>query len=71
MSFSFQRFLFLEADYEEASVFAEERRARSPALYNERRLFERPLPDLLQAYQIEAENHIASNFTNQFKLCIH
>lgn len=51
-----------EADYEDALVFAEERRERLPAVYNERRLFERPLPDLGQAeLPFEADSPISSN----------
>lgn len=64
MSFSFQRSIFLEAEYEEVAFFVEERRERLPALYKKRRLFEKPFPDLTPTAAIEAENHIRSNFTN-------
>lgn len=64
VSFSFQRSIFLEAEYEEVAFFVEERRERLPALYKKRRLFKKLFPDLTPTAAIEAENHIRSNFTN-------
>lgn len=37
---------FLEADYDDAYTFAEDRRERLPPRYYQRRVLERPLPNL-------------------------